>query len=344
MACREITLLIYVWPVLVWLLLMSAWNYISDDVKPKINITLLPSIDKFLTLGQYPFIFRAFRYTSPWVALFASIPYLFHFIIIVIFGIVVFIDVYKKSNRCKTLVRWRLSLYLWCFGMVNLIGVFVQFMFPTAPPWWYEMHSPPASYNGTFGNPAVLASVDEFLELQIFHNLYSKSTIVFGSFPSLHASWPVLVCYFTITKRHAIRRILWPIYLAWIWWAALYLKHHFICDILGGIGITIAVLWLQKKLFVKPKCHLISRGGRVSFIDDDDDEEDPYNKSSRLFHHCNAITVTTSEPSFVNGLAGELVPCGHSHAAFSRFAAKSTLSTYLQKSAYQDRHSSSPQE
>lgn len=155
---------------------MSLWSYVPDDSKPTINIDFLPKVDYVLTFGHNSFIYRSFRYTSPLVALLASIPYLFHFGIIVVFGVVVFIDIYQKSDRCKTLVRWRLSLYLWTFGMVNLLGVLIQLCFPTAPPWWYEHYQPPATYNGTIGHPAELGSVDAFLGIEFFHHLYSQST------------------------------------------------------------------------------------------------------------------------------------------------------------------------
>jgi len=38
-------------------------------------------------------------------------------------------------------------------------------------------------------------------------------------------------------------------YIAWIWWAAVYTKHHFFLDVLGGGIYTVIVIFISAKVF-----------------------------------------------------------------------------------------------
>src|SRR3990167_7951163 len=77
----------------------------------------------------------------------------------------------------------------------------------------------------------------------LFSSMYGQNPVVFGSFPSLHGAWPFLISIYTPT--HVLGNFKW-LYVAWIWWAALYLKHHYLVDLLGGAFYTLVPFFVSK--------------------------------------------------------------------------------------------------
>lgn len=286
---RELVTLAYFTPLFVWIVLISLWPVLFTFNKDDVNLTFLPNCDYYITAGHYYFVNHIFSYDNPWIVLLAAIPYTIHFMVPFIFGIVISLESYFKS-QCKTSLRWRMCAFYWTFGVANVLGVLIQWGFPTAPPWWYD-YSPEHIVTNMQGNPAVFAILDQYFENNFFVNLYSKSTIVYGSYPSLHAAWPVIACYFTLNKRHFWKRIVWPIYLLWIWWAAVYSKHHFIMDILGGIFVSMIAIAAHRIFLTKPKCILRKQNGMVPIIDEVETKPPPY----IYFHDCSKKVKTDSE-------------------------------------------------
>lgn len=74
------------------------------------------------------------------------------------------------------------------------------------------------------------------MQVSLFQKLYGQSPIVFGSFPSLHAAWPIVITIFSPSFRFV--KVVGGIYTAIVWWAAMYLNHHFFVDLLGGAIFT----------------------------------------------------------------------------------------------------------
>ncbi len=240
---RDVCVLL--WPVGLWLILMNAINFVPAYDLPEIDTTTLPGIDRMLT-GK-SFIFHIFSYETPFWAVIASIPYLLHFFLVFIFVFMI-----KKSSKCRLIKWWHIKCFIWSFVILNLMGVLTQLYFPTAPPWWYELRLDEASYE-VKGHRAVLGEVDKLLPFPIFEKIYGQSPIVFGSFPSLHASWPLHIAVYT-WKNGKFFKMFWVVYICWIWWAAIYLKHHFLIDIIGAVLYVVITQILSRGLFKKPHC------------------------------------------------------------------------------------------
>jgi hypothetical protein len=234
------------WPVALWLLLMNAIKIIPDEGLPEIDIITLPSMDRYLT-GR-SFLFRCFSYDSDLFAVVASIPYLLHFLLPFIF-----VYFFQITEECQVTAWWRIKVFVWSFAIVNMLGVVTQLYFPTAPPWWYELRLTKASYE-IQGSEAILERVDSILPFPIFSSIYGQSPIVFGSFPSLHAAWPFHIAFFT-WKFGILFKIFWMIYIGWLWWAAIYLKHHFLTDIIGAILYVLFVQLISRAVFKKPNVY-----------------------------------------------------------------------------------------
>lgn len=285
---RELETLAYFTPLFIWIVLTSLWPVLFTFNKDAVNTSFLPMCDYYITLGRYEFVNKMFSYDNPWIVLLAAIPYTLHFLVPFIFGIVITLETYFKTEGCKTALRWRVCAFYWTFGVANILGVAVQWMFPSAPPWWYDLSH---TVENIQGNPAIFIVLDEYFGNSFFVNLYSKSTIVYGSYPSLHAAWPVIACYFTLNKRHFWKNIVWPVYLLWIWWAAIYSKHHFIVDVLGGIFTSFIAIAAHRIFLTKPVCKLRKQTKLVEVEQDTIIPSPPF----IYFHNCSSRTDTPIE-------------------------------------------------
>ncbi|KAJ7327716.1 hypothetical protein OS493_026594 [Desmophyllum pertusum] len=155
--------------------------------------------------------------------------------------------------------------FLWCAGWVNLVAIIIQFLFPTAPPWYVDsvVFSPNGDVLKAAANEAGFHRLDAVLGVPFFHGIYAASPLAFGAFPSLHVAWPavILVSGPWINEKFAMFHIVW------ITWAALYSNHHYGVDAVGGIFLVFLVNFMMRKVWCpfplengkKPSCHLCRR-------------------------------------------------------------------------------------
>jgi len=93
---------------------------------------------------------------------------------------------------------------------------------------------------------------------------------VFGAFPSLHVAWPVLLAFFmwynVCSKWH--HKIPVIAYVMWVSFSVVYLHHHFVVDVLGGIFYSWIVYhlvgphWDDKPLIILSSAKKPVRGSR----------------------------------------------------------------------------------
>lgn len=132
------------------------------------------------------------------------------------------------------------------FLIVNLLGWAVWVLFPVAPPWYADLHAADVGQAlRAAANPAALERVDALLGIHYFERFYAQSRYVFGALPSLHAAYAVLVA-----------AIVWPLggalrvatlgFAGIIAFAALYLRHHYLLDVLAGAALGLAVAMLVR--------------------------------------------------------------------------------------------------
>lgn len=129
--------------------------------------------------------------------------------------------------------RRQFLLFLLTFVLVNFIGFIIYYTFPAAPPWYVQFHG----FNfiaHTPGNTAGLAKFDQYFHIQLFKGIYAKGSNVFAAMPSLHSSYPLIVLYYGLKNKLGAINVFFGIVMVGIWFAAVYLSHHYVLDVLAG--------------------------------------------------------------------------------------------------------------
>lgn len=139
------------------------------------------------------------------------------------------------------------------FVLVNFIGFIIYYVYPAAPPWYIQEHGN-HFISGTKGNTAGLIRFDQYFNISVFENLYSKSSNVFAAMPSLHSSYPLIVLYYSVKKKMSwMLKLIFAMVMLGIWMAAVYSSHHYLLDVLAGIGCAILGIFIFEKLLLQSK-------------------------------------------------------------------------------------------
>lgn len=241
-------------PFLSYLLVYSNYSLLRTILGlgkvTKPNHTFLPWME-VLVFHCLPHQMLA-KFAHPALDCVAAVPYIFHFALPFLF--ILFKIVSNHSIR-------GVFPFLWCAGWVNLVATIIQFLFPTAPPWYVDsvVFSPMGDVLKAGANEAGFHRLDAALGVPFFHGLYAASPLPFGAFPSLHVAWPavILVSGPWINEKFAMFHVVW------ITWAALYSNHHYGVDAVGGIFLVFLVNFMMRKVWCpfplengkKPSCH-----------------------------------------------------------------------------------------
>jgi membrane-associated phospholipid phosphatase len=140
-------------------------------------------------------------------------------------------------------------VYARTFGYLNITGVLIQLILPCSPPWYENMYGlAPANYSME-GSPAGLRRIDQLLGIDMYTTNFTASPLVFGAFPSLHAGNAVLEALF---MSHCFPRLR-PFaiaYTMWMWWATMYLSHHYAVDLVVGAFLAAIAFYISRANFL----------------------------------------------------------------------------------------------
>lgn len=144
--------------------------------------------------------------------------------------------------------------FSYAFLFTNLAGFCIYYLYPAAPPWYVEQYGFEVIH-GTPGNAAGLLEFDRLLGIHIFADMYQKNANVFAAIPSLHSAYPVLCLLYGWRLKKPWLNVLFSIFVAGIWFSAVYSRHHYIIDVLLGGTVAafgyLAFEYLSEKTVLK---------------------------------------------------------------------------------------------
>lgn len=135
------------------------------------------------------------------------------------------------------------------FLFTNLLGFVIYYLYPAAPPWYVELHGFEVLH-GTPGNSAGLRNFDAFFGIRLFAGIYEKNANVFAAIPSLHSAYPVLCLLYGWSLKRNWLNAAFGIFIAGIWFSAVYSRHHYVIDVLAGAGVAVGGYLLFEYLAV----------------------------------------------------------------------------------------------
>lgn len=149
------------------------------------------------------------------------------------------------SQLTPTEISERTKRIMWCFFWVNMIGYSTYYWYPAAPPWYVtDFGLGPANMDA---RPSAAGCVrfDQLLGTHFFDGWYGRSNDVFGAIPSLHVAYPLLSVLFAF--EIGATRVFAIIFYTLMCFAAVYLNHHYVLDLIWGSAYALLVYFLAKK-------------------------------------------------------------------------------------------------
>jgi len=223
-------------PLILYLVVFQGQSKIPMDERLDIDSETLPYLEDLVLFGGSLQHWPRNSVPDDWSILIdfmdivAGSLYLIHFVFAWIFAIGLYLYHRKRqSNGLPVAEPWT---FLFCLGLLNLTAVICQLCWPTAPPWYVEKYGNEDPNYSMGGDEAGLDNVDRLLGFSLFEGLYGTSPLVFASFPSLHGGWPLIIA---LSMPNKWTKALGFVYAGGVWWAAMYLGHHFFVDLLGSL-------------------------------------------------------------------------------------------------------------
>nr|KAJ3408245.1 Aureobasidin resistance protein Aur1 [Polyrhizophydium stewartii] len=257
-------------PIVLWLLLFANCKYIPSEWRPTISVATLPVLDKFLFESGFGLLLSAcvcvavgtwWLRSSVSAGYFAFVPLVlaalhdlanvdpnaaFDLALFLPYGILHYISpVLFTAWLYKYGPPGSIRVFLQALGWQNFAGVVTQLVFPCAAPWYNDKYGfQPANYSIP-GDPAGLSNVDALLGTHMFTNTFNSSPLVFGAMPSLHSGFACLIMFFALHISPRAGRAA-VAYVAWMWTATMYFRHHYMVDVIAGCGYAFVAYWVAR--------------------------------------------------------------------------------------------------
>ena len=218
-------------PVFAWLLTYYSARFVPDALRPPISVVTLPTLESVLYGANISDILT--RFTHPVLDIVAWLPYgVIHFILP--FVVAAFLWLFRSKQA--------LHLFARAFGYLNIIGVLTQIIFPCAPPWYEVIHGLTPAHYKMLGSPGGLARIDAIFGGTGYTNAFSHSPVIFGAFPSLHSGCATIDALFLSHFFPQTTKFVWA-YVGILYWATMYLTHHYLVDVVGGACLAAATFY-----------------------------------------------------------------------------------------------------
>ena len=123
----------------------------------------------------------------------------------------------------------------WTFFGVNVAASLTYLLCPVAPPWYAATRGFGPVDPATPASAAALLRWDQLVGIPYFQHFYARASDIFGSMPSMHCAYPMILFLFALELRR------WPSIVALgafqllMCFSAIYLQHHYVSDVIVGM-------------------------------------------------------------------------------------------------------------
>ncbi len=179
-------------------------------------------------------------HATPALDVYCSIPYGTFAWVAIGFAIYLYWKDYEGMRR-----------FGWTFLLINLAGFVTYHIYPAAPPWYVHQHGCVADLASHASEGPNLMRVDAMLGIHYFHGFYGRSSDVFGAVPSLHVAYPTLILLYGWPHFRVVGRSLCVLFFVSMCFAAVYLDHHWIFDVLLGTLYAVSINTLIATLYAR---------------------------------------------------------------------------------------------
>jgi hypothetical protein len=186
-----------------------------------------------------------YAHPSSFLDLYCAVPYGTFLYVSVLFATYLYFKDFVALKR-----------YTWTFFLMNVVAFATYHVYPAAPPWYFHAHGCTADLSAHAYEGTHLAAVDAMLGMHYFSSFYGRSADVFGAVPSLHVAYPLLIVLEGWTHFKAFGRGLAILFAASMIFAAVYLDHHWVIDVLLGLTYAGTLRWAFRALFARPRSDL----------------------------------------------------------------------------------------
>jgi hypothetical protein len=177
-------------------------------------------------------------HATPFLDVYCAIPYG------IFIGVVIAYSVYLFRRDYPGLLR-----FTWSFLALNVAGFITYNLYPAAPPWYFHHYGCAVDLATHASEGPNLARVDAWLGVPYFAGVYGRSSDVFGAVPSLHVAYPLLMLLEGFRRHRWLGRVLLVWFYLSMCFAAVYLDHHWVFDIVLGSVYTLLISAVMRRVF-----------------------------------------------------------------------------------------------
>jgi membrane-associated phospholipid phosphatase len=128
---------------------------------------------------------------------------------------------------------------MWAMLWLNLAGYATYLIYPAAPPWYVDHYGLGPAILSAAPEAAGTLRFDALLGVHWFAVYYARNANVFGAMPSLHVGQTFLAVLFAWQFR-SLRIVATGFWLL-VFFASVYMNHHYIVDGLAGMVFAAGV-------------------------------------------------------------------------------------------------------
>ena len=151
-------------------------------------------------------------------------------------GFGAYLAIFRRDEAGRRL----LARFGWTFFLMNLVGFATYYVYPAAPPWYVADYGLGPANLAARSSAAGAARWDALTGIHYFQGFYGRSADVFGAIPSLHVSYPLLTFLYGLELRKRWLHVASFALFVTVSFAAVYLNHHYVIDVLLGVLYALA--------------------------------------------------------------------------------------------------------